>query len=167
MKVVSDFMGNFIFETLPHDIYYDERKRKKEKQKPEVRVMLRMLKRLHFNLDYKPSQVHNINHWVRQCGGTILTQDDLRKQKREKFLKQRQDLESGAEMPRSEKRKLKKKIRMVEKIAVTRKAKAENRKKQYELHKARAMVQSQIEADSGKKKLGLFGLFGRVFSDSK
>ena len=77
-----------------------------EQQTPEIRSMLRNLKKLHFDIDYKPGCMLKINALIRSYGGTIVTKQQMREQKREKFAKAAEKVLAGEKMPRKKKKSI-------------------------------------------------------------
>lgn len=82
-----------------------------KQQTPEIRSMLRKLKRLHFDIDYKPGCMLKINALIRAYGGTIMTKEQMREQKKEKFARAAEKVLNSEKMPRKKKKELKKDIK--------------------------------------------------------
>lgn len=73
-------------------------------QKKEICSMLRELKRLHFNIDYTPGCMKKINAMIVNFGGTVMSVEQMRQQKREKFERAIESLRNGGKMPRKQKK---------------------------------------------------------------
>ena len=76
----------------------------------EVLGMLRALKKLHFDIDYKPGRMRSINTWINDMGGTVMTKAQMQEKKNEKLLAAAEKLITGSKMPRKQKKETKKTI---------------------------------------------------------
>lgn len=76
----------------------------------EVLGMLRALKRLHFDIDYRPGRMSIINQYVKQFGGTVQTKEQMQEKKNEKLRAAAEKLATGAKMSRKQKKETKKTI---------------------------------------------------------
>ena len=75
-------------------------------QSKEICSMLRMMKKLHFDINYTPACIMTINALIRHYGGTVQTKAELSAQKQEKLRKAKEKLEAKEKLPRKKKKML-------------------------------------------------------------
>ena len=78
-------------------------KKKSSTEFAEVLKLLRMLKQLHFDIDYKPGCMLHINAYVRSVGGTVKTKEEMREEKAARMQTAVEKLQAG-DMPRKKKK---------------------------------------------------------------
>lgn len=77
------------------------------KNSADVCSLLRMVKRLHVAIKYKPGCIDQINTLIRQFGGTVMTVQQMREHDKAKLLSAAARIKSGEKMPRKKKKAVK------------------------------------------------------------
>ena len=78
-----------------------------EQHSGEVCSLLRMVKRLHVDINYTPGCIDQINNLIRRFGGTVMTVQQMREQKKAKLLDAAAKIKAGEKMPRKKKKAVK------------------------------------------------------------
>ncbi len=104
MDKVVDFMN-----TLSFASYNDNKKTMdgaRGHDRKEVLGMLRALKKLHFDIDYRPGRMSIINQYVKEFGGTVQTKEQMQEAKRERMRAATEKLKAGEKTPRKKKKSI-------------------------------------------------------------
>lgn len=81
-----------------------------EKTQTDALKVLRMVKDMHIELNYRPSRVTLINSFIREFGGRTLTHAEKETQKNAKFARAKAALAAGEKLPRKLKKEVTKKM---------------------------------------------------------
>lgn len=104
MDKVVDFMS-----TLSFASYNDNKKTMdgaRGHDRKEVLGMLRALKKLHFDINYRPGRMQIINQYVKELGGTVKTKEEMQQEKAQKMQAAAEKLKAGEKMPRKKKKSI-------------------------------------------------------------